>query len=60
MPLYNFKCPKCGAEREVLQKHSDPDPFCHVCETIMEKVVSAPSGFQFKGKGFYATDFKGK
>ena len=60
MPLYLYKCPKCGAERELLQKHDEPNPFCHVCETLMEKEISAPAGFQFNGSGFYQTDFKNK
>lgn len=60
MPLYVFECPKCSANKELLQSFSAGAPHCPKCETIMEKVISAPSGFQFKGSGFYQTDFKNK
>ncbi|MCL2829240.1 MAG: zinc ribbon domain-containing protein [Betaproteobacteria bacterium] len=60
MPIYEYRCTSCGFEREHLQKLSDPllstCPNCHA-ETYIKKVSAA--GFQLKGKGWYATDFKG-
>lgn len=60
MPLYQFECPKCRAQKELIQAWSAGAPHCPQCETTMEKLVSYPSGFQFKGNGFYQTDFKHK
>ena len=60
MPIYGYRCSSCGHEADVLQKISDPllttCPACHA-ETF-SKQLSAP-GFQLKGSGWYATDFKG-
>lgn len=60
MPLYDYKCPKCGTEIDVLQSFTSPAPNCPECGTVMSKEVSKPGGFEFKGSGFYATDFKNK
>ena len=60
MPLYDFKCPQCGKEVELLQSMSAPNPACPVCGCDMDKQVSKPAGFEFKGGGYYATDFKNK
>ena len=59
MPIYEYRCTKCGLEEEVLQKLSDPPlTQCPTCgEATMTKLVSAV-GFQLKGTGWYATDFK--
>jgi putative FmdB family regulatory protein len=60
MPIYEYRCSACGKELEALQKLADPPlttcPACHG-ETLV-KLVSA-AGFQLKGSGWYATDFKG-
>ncbi len=60
MPIYAYRCSSCGHENDVLQKLSDPllttCPACHA-ETYT-KQLTAP-GFQLKGNGWYATDFKG-
>ena len=60
MPIYEYRCTSCGFEKEHLQKLGDPVltacPHCHA-ETYTKKVSVA--GFQLKGKGWYATDFKG-
>lgn len=60
MPIYEYACSSCGFEKEFLQKMSDPllteCPECH--QSTLYKKVSA-SGFQLKGSGWYATDFKG-
>ena len=60
MPLYEFRCQACGHEIEVLQKISDPPrKDCPSCgEPALVKKVTA-AGFQLKGTGWYATDFRG-
>lgn len=61
MPTYSYKCPHCGAERDIFHKMNLPKeelPTCDLCDTVLEKQVSAPSGFQFKGGGYYVTDFR--
>lgn len=60
MPIYEYRCPSCGFQKEHLQKMSD-DPLssCPSCgATGYAKLLSA-AGFQLKGSGWYATDFKG-
>jgi putative FmdB family regulatory protein len=60
MPIYEYRCSSCGHELEALQKFSDAPlatcPSCHK-EALVKKVSAA--GFQLKGSGWYATDFKG-
>ena len=60
MPIYEYACSSCGFEKDYLQKMSDPllteYPQCH--QSTLYKKLSAP-GFQLKGSGWYATDFKG-
>lgn len=60
MPIYEYKCADCGHKKEVLQKLSDaPMKECPACGKLtMVKLISA-AGFQLKGSGWYATDFKG-
>ncbi|WP_028874240.1 FmdB family zinc ribbon protein [Tepidiphilus margaritifer] len=60
MPIYEYRCADCGAQHEHLQKLGDaPIAHCPDCGgTHYEKLVSA-AGFQLKGSGWYATDFKG-
>ncbi|MEK6209208.1 MAG: zinc ribbon domain-containing protein [Pseudomonadota bacterium] len=60
MPIYEYRCTSCGHEKEVLQKLSDPPlTECPACgKSTLGKLVSA-GGFQLKGSGWYATDFKG-
>ena len=59
MPIYEYRCRVCGFEKEYLQKLSDaPITDCPSCgKAEMAKLVSA-AGFQLKGSGWYATDFK--
>ena len=61
MPIYAYKCADCGHEKEVLQKISDaPLTDCPSCgHPSMAKMVTA-AGFQLKGSGWYATDFRNK
>ena len=60
MPIYAYRCAECGHAKDVLQKMSDPVltscPVCHA-EAFQKQVTAA--GFQLKGSGWYATDFKG-
>ena len=59
MPIYEYRCSFCGTEHEVLQKFSDaPLSVCPACQkSTLTKLVSA-AGFQLKGSGWYATDFR--
>lgn len=62
MPIYEYSCNKCGETIEVIQKFSDPVLKKHKgCGGSLTKLISA-SGFQFKGTGWYVTDYarKGK
>ena len=57
MPLYEYRCKKCGKTFEILQKISDVQLTVHKqCGGALEKLVS-PSAFHFKGTGWYATDY---
>jgi putative FmdB family regulatory protein len=60
MPIYAYKCDACGHAKDVLQKMSDePLTDCPACGAPkFNKQLTAP-GFQLKGTGWYATDFKG-
>ena len=60
MPINEYRCPSCGFQKEHLQKMSDePLSTCPSCgATGYAKLLSA-AGFQLKGTGWYATDFKG-
>jgi len=60
MPIYGYQCQACGHEFELMQKMSDPAPAtCPSCgKPEVRKQLSA-AGFQLKGSGWYATDFKG-
>lgn len=60
MPIYAYKCASCGHSKDVLQKISD-DPLvtCPSCgKPAFSKQITA-AGFQLKGSGWYATDFRG-
>jgi putative FmdB family regulatory protein len=57
MPLYEYRCSKCGGVFEVLQKFSDAPVATHEgCGGAVERLLSAP-GLQFKGSGWYVTDY---
>jgi len=60
MPIYAYKCSSCGHAQDVLQKVSDaPLAECPQCQgaTFAKQLTAA--GFQLRGSGWYATDFKG-
>ena len=60
MPFYEYECPHCGYDEEVLQKITDkPLTQCPSCgKKGLKKLMSAPL-FRLKGSGWYETDFKG-
>ena len=60
MPIYEYSCKKCGKTIEVIQKMSDPELKKHQgCGGALTKQISA-SAFQFKGTGWYVTDYARK
>ena len=60
MPIYAYKCDSCGFAKDVLQKMSAPLlTHCPVCGAATFKKQLTAAGFQLKGSGWYATDFKG-
>jgi putative FmdB family regulatory protein len=60
MPIYEYQCPFCNHQLEILQKMSDEPPECPHCKkTGLRRLVSA-AGFQLKGTGWYATDYRHK
>lgn len=60
MPIYAYKCESCGFAKDVLQKMSDaPLTDCPTCGAAAFKKQLTAAGFQLKGSGWYATDFKG-
>ena len=60
MPIYEYKCQQCGLQIEKRQSVSDePLTTCEKCHGKLEKQWSL-SGFQFKGAGWYVTDYAGK
>lgn len=61
MPIYEYRCEACGFQKEFLQRISDAPPKdCPECgKASLVKMVTA-AGFQLKGSGWYATDFKDK
>ncbi len=60
MPLYEYKCSKCGRVFEIFQKVNDPSPKkCSNCEGPLKKILSPPA-LQFKGSGWYITDYASK
>lgn len=61
MPIYEYQCDQCNQTCEFLQSFSEPPktecPNCH--SQGLHRLISA-AGFQLKGSGWYATDFKDK
>ena len=57
MPLYEYRCERCGKHFDVLQKFSDEPLKIHEeCGGAAERVLSPPA-LQFKGSGWYVTDY---
>ena len=60
MPLYEYKCLKCGKRTERIESVSGPHlKKCPHCGGKVESLISAPA-IQFKGSGWYVTDYAGK
>ena len=60
MPIYAYRCEACGHSADVLQKISDtPLSICPSCGADSYRKQVTAAGFQLKGSGWYATDFKG-
>jgi putative FmdB family regulatory protein len=60
VPLYEYRCNECGHQFEKIQSFSaPPETECPVCQGPVEKLLSAPA-VQFKGSGWYVTDYAGK
>ena len=59
MPIYEYRCAECGHQEEFLQKISEkPLTECPACHKPGLKKLLSAAGFQLKGSGWYATDFK--
>jgi putative FmdB family regulatory protein len=60
VPLYEYRCKACGHVFEKIQSFSAPElKECPVCQGEVERLLSAPA-VQFKGAGWYVTDYAGK
>ncbi|MBI5936289.1 MAG: zinc ribbon domain-containing protein [Betaproteobacteria bacterium] len=60
MPIYAYKCAACGHQEDEMQKVSDaPLTTCPKCGQASYGKLLTAAGFQLKGSGWYATDFKG-
>ena len=67
MPIYTYKCPECCGTKDVLGRMGDNAPFCKDCSkpvpreyVKMERLFGKTGKPQFKGSGFYETDYKKK
>jgi len=60
LPLYEYRCLKCDSRFEKIQKFSDPAiQRCETCGGRLEQLLSSPA-IQFKGSGWYITDYARK
>jgi len=60
MPIYEYKCQKCGRQYEAFQGINEPDlKSCKFCKGKVHKMMSL-SSFSLKGSGWYTTDYAGK
>jgi putative FmdB family regulatory protein len=60
MPIYEYKCRKCGKEYEIFQRITDPArTSCKFCKGPARKLISRTT-FHLRGSGWYATDYGGK
>ena len=60
MPIYEYKCRKCGKQFEAFQGITEPElKSCRYCKGKVNKLVSL-SSFALKGSGWYVTDYAGK
>ena len=60
MPLYEYECPKCHHRFELIEKNTAPETHkCPKCGAKAQRLLAAPA-IQFKGSGWYVTDYAGK
>lgn len=60
MPIYEYQCEQCRRRVELIQKRDDPPlGTCPTCQGAMRKLLAAPA-LQFKGSGWYITDYSDK
>lgn len=60
MPIYEYRCERCGHQFELLQRFDDPPRVeCRSCGGEAERIISL-ANFHLKGTGWYATDYKDK
>jgi putative FmdB family regulatory protein len=60
MPLYEYECEACGRRFEMIRRFSDPPlELCQLCGGAVHKLLSSPA-IQFKGSGWYITDYARK
>lgn len=60
MPIYEYKCKKCGKEYELFQRITEPElTSCKFCKGPTKKLISRTT-FHLKGSGWYVTDYGGK
>jgi putative FmdB family regulatory protein len=60
VPIYEYRCTKCGHRFEAIQKVNDsPLAKCEKCKGKVERLISSPA-IQFKGSGWYITDYARK
>ncbi|MBI5529569.1 MAG: zinc ribbon domain-containing protein [Deltaproteobacteria bacterium] len=62
MPIFEYQCQKCNEVSEVFIRNREKAPTkCETCGGKLKRIIS-PAGFQFKGTGWYVTDYarKGK
>ena len=60
MPIYEYECESCGVRQEALQRMNDPHlTTCQSCGGALHRLISSPA-FQFKGTGWYVTDYADK
>lgn len=59
MPTYEYKCPGCARQFEIIQRMSDePLVECPECNGPVKRLIGAGAGIIFKGSGFYTTDYR--
>lgn len=59
MPIYEYRCNVCGNFEQIQKMSDDPLHVCPGCGGRVERLLSAPA-FQFKGSGWYITDYARK
>ncbi len=61
MPTYEYQCQQCKRRHEIFQSiTAKPLTKCPKCKGTMKRLLGIGSGFIFKGKGFYITDYRSK